>query len=238
MSYKKGDKIVVNVSDISNDGYYKIGSNDFGIWLRCSDLEKLSVAGYTELLETKITNQAAEITKLISQNKSLKDKIQELILEKSQLIEMYDKLSSSRLKQIHDNVGQDRNIDDALIQGQNEAWELARKIAVVPKKGGCTGRELIEIFNTSTISEILYEHTYPEAAAKVEAWEKATIRLGDEVERNDGGDDKFIVSLIRNGRISGITQNGNVFNDHLVEYWHKTGRHIDIEGLLNQIGEE
>lgn len=57
-------------------------------------------------------------------------------------------------------------------QARSEAWELARKIVVVPKEGGCTGRELFEIFNTATISKI-FSLTYPEAAAKVEAWEKA-----------------------------------------------------------------
>lgn len=117
---------------------------------------------------------------------------------------------------------------------QNEAWELARKCMLM------TDRDRENIFGSghNALYGVLTYFDYKHAAAKVEAWEKATIRLGDEVERNDGGDDKFIVSLIRNGRISGITQNGNVFNDHLVEYWHKTGRHIDIEGLLNQIGEE
>ena len=79
-----------------------------------------------------------------------------------------------------------------------------------------------------------------EAAAKVAEWEKAKdeIKVGDEVEKNDLRDVRFIVTFTNGRLMSGVTQSGLVFSNEKTKDWHKTGRHIDIDNFLKQIGGE
>ena len=184
------------------------------------------LSNYTEPLEAKIRRQAAEITRLLRENKELKNEKQELTRERNQLMGRCGGLSAAKIKAFN----------NGRLAGQNEAWELARKIASTA--GGLSSSELIEIFNSFLPRDILSENTYPEAAAKVEAWEKATIKRGDEVEKNDLRDARFIVTFTNGKLMSGVTQSGLVFSNEKTKDWHKTGRHIDIDSFLKQIGEE
>ena len=65
------------------------------------------------------------------------------------------------------------NLNAGRLAGQNEAWELARKIVLQPINGGYKRSEFEEIFGCGYISDIFEKYTYQEAAAKFEAWEKA-----------------------------------------------------------------
>ena len=162
---------------------------------------------YTEPLEAKIRRQASEITRLLRENAELKEE-------------------SKRNYTI--------NIEMARAEGHSEAWELARKIAVIPKNGGYGGSKLIEIFNTALIDEI-FNLTYSEAAAKVAEWEKVKeIKVGDIVSHEE----KYGV-VISEGTICfrGFTDDGTPF-EWYKERCTKTGRHIDIDGFLKQIGGE
>lgn len=127
--------------------------------------------------------------------------------------------------------------EQARAEGQNEAWELARKICLGKEDGGLPNDETYEIFNTHSPYDIMCEHTCPEAAAKVAEWEKAKeeIKVGDIVEDGLGS----IALSIRNagGMLYLVFSDGSC-GRHEPESWHKTGRHIDIDGLLKQIGEE
>ena len=162
---------------------------------------------YTEPLEAKIRRQASEITRLLAENKKLKAENGNVIWE----------------------------IEQAFDRGCNAAWELARKITVVPKDGGYGGSKLIEIFNTALIDEI-FNLTYSEAAAKVAEWEKAKdeIKVGDVVSHEE----KYGV-VISEGTICfrGFTDDGTPF-EWYKERCTKTGRHIDVDSFLKQIGEE
>ena len=205
--YKVGDKIVLTVSDVNEKAYYSyyvFNNNDLILWEPSTDKYAEPLSTYTEPLE-------AEITRLLAENKELKEDF-----EKS--------------KRVNLNMGR--------VAGQNEAWELARKIAVVPKEGGCTGRELFEIFNTATISKI-FSLTYPEAAAKVEAWEKAKeeIKVGDIFQDNDGNN--AIVTSIKGNTVYYMWDDGDTrsgFAEDVKKHFTKTGRHIDIDSFLKQIG--
>ena len=160
---------------------------------------------YTEPLEAKIRRQASEITRLLRENAELKEE-------------------SKRNYTI--------NIEMARAEGHSEAWELARKIAVIPKNGGYGGSKLIEIFNTALIDEI-FNLTYSEAAAKVAEWEKVKeIKVGDIVSHEE----KYGV-VISEGTICfrGFTDDGTPF-EWYKERCTKTGRHIDIDSFLKQIG--
>ena len=160
-----------------------------------------------EEYEAKIRRQAAEITRLLEENKELKEDF-----EKS--------------KRVNLNMGR--------LAGQNESWELARKIASTA--GGLSSSELIEIFNSFLPRDILSENTYPEAAAKVAEWEKAKeeIKVGDVVSREGL---YGVVKSVSDDWLNGITASGISFQ-WLKRKCTKAGRHIDIDGFLKQIGEE
>ena len=127
-------------------------------------------------------------------------------------------------------------IEQARAEGQNEAWRLVRKIFDMETN------DIEDIFikeDAWNLGTVLNNYTYQEAAAKVEAWEKAKeeIKVGDEVEKNDLRDVRFIVTFTNGRLMNGVTQSGLVFANEKPKEWHKTGRHIDIDGFLKQIGE-
>ena len=71
------------------------------------------------------------------------------------------------------------DIESARLTGQNEAWELARKMTCQPINGGFKRSEFEEIFGDSYISDIFKKYTYYEAATKVAEWEKAKEEVKD-----------------------------------------------------------
>lgn len=117
-------------------------------------------------------------------------------------------------------------------QGLQDAWELARKI------GGMTRQAWYEIFKIEDayFVDILDDNTYQQALAKLEAYEKSQqIQVGDVV----------YAQGIKGVVIDGCTEdsdnicyvfceNGNVEDWKFIDL-KKTGRHIDIEHLLEQI---
>lgn len=134
--------------------------------------------------------------------------------------------------------------EQARAEGQNEAWELARKIVSDIYHGGYNSDELKEIFGYFLYQNIWEDNTYPEAAAKVAEWEKAKEEIkekfnrGDEVEHKKTRYKGVVTRVLE--RMNKITV---MFKDGSSEYYpsemfYKTGRHIDIEGLLKQIGGE
>ena len=127
-------------------------------------------------------------------------------------------------------------IEQARAEGQNEAWELARKIVSDIYHSGYNSDELKEMFGYFSYQFIWEDNTYPEAAAKVEAWEKAKeeICIGDVVRYTDG----TYGAVLQNGHMLSV-----MLKDGSTTPWHKdccrkTGRHIDIDSFLKQIGEE
>ncbi len=73
--------------------------------------------------------------------------------------------------------------------GQEEAWELARKIVACAFDGEIGASKLRDIFNTDLQFEIFRYYTYAEAAAKVKAWTKAELKPGDIVRTQYNPDD-------------------------------------------------
>ena len=225
--YKVGDKIVLTVSDVNEKAYYSyyvFNDNDLIRWEPSTDKYAEPLSTYTEPLEAKIRRQAAEITRLLAENKELKED-KAVLNAKIDAYKLYGDQHEEEYNQTFN-------------KGAETAWELARKIAVVPKEGGCTGRELFEIFNTATISKI-FSLTYPEAAAKVEAWEKAKeeIKVGDIFQDNDGNN--AIVTSIKGNTVYYMWDDGDTrsgFAEDVKKHFTKTGRHIDIDSFLKQIG--
>ena len=120
-------------------------------------------------------------------------------------------------------------------KGAEDAWGLAQRIMEEPCNGGLTAENMHSIFGHFSCEYAIRRHSYAEAAAKVEAWEKekSEIRVGD------------VVKLICNGRCGVVTKFTESFyygftSDSTPFQWlkidcTKTGRHIDIEAVLDQI---
>lgn len=108
-----------------------------------------------------------------------------------------------------------------------EAWELAKKILLY------TDHELEEIFGRT---EPLLELTPQEAKVKIEAWEaEKEIKVGDVV--NVCGDIGVVTSFGTDGDSIHVIYSDGIVNSYRKDKGiKKTGRHIDIKGILNQIG--
>lgn len=120
-------------------------------------------------------------------------------------------------------------------QGLVDAWALANKV------GSLEGDERVKIFDHSDAYHFgwfLENYTPAEALAKIEAYEKGKeIKVGDEVVHAMGrNENKLFVTSISDGMVKGFEINEVSFT-FPNQFIKKTGKHIDIESLLRQIGE-
>ena len=126
-------------------------------------------------------------------------------------------------------------------KGLNDAWELVKKIVLKAEKGGLNYNDFKNIFGVGDYVSVLEEFTPQEALAKLKAYEEAQIEVGDVVAWTDFADDTF------NGVVLDFKDNTDnevvVFNENgCVDVWKiadckKTGKHIDIQSILEQIRE-
>ena len=136
-------------------------------------------------------------------------------------------------------VKEDTIADKTYEQGLADAWELAKKIYYAPCDGGLEQHEIEEIFGCK-FGSVMFRYTAEEALAKIEAYErKSAIILGDEVEHDcNSFRTTFFVTYLNGNQIKGLDKTGNTHYFTMPnQYIKKTGKHIDIEGLLRQIGE-
>ena len=177
-----------------------------------------------EEYEAKIRRQAAEITRLLEENKELKED-KAVLNAKIDAYKLYGDQHEEEYNQTFN-------------QGAETAWELARKIVL---KNGYSVDDLHEIFNFYGSHQVLEKYTYTEAAAKVSEWEKAKekICVGDVVRFKENNSVEFCVTdILDDSFLYGINAEGGIYSDINIEFVEKTGRHIDIDSFLKQIGEE
>ena len=130
----------------------------------------------------------------------------------------------------------------ALNEGRNEVWELANKLFGYSCDTKLTNEDLKKIFGSACEMDILRNFTPQEALAKLEAYEKEQekarqkIMVGDIVTLEDGtkgvvmdedGVDNVVI----------FTENGCIEAWINKKYITKTGKHIDIQSVLEQIKE-
>lgn len=221
--YKVGDKIVLTVSDVNEKAYYSyyvFNNNDLILWEPSTDNYAEPLTTYTEPLESKIKNLKKKLKKWVEKGVNQRAEITRLLEE------------NKRLKA--ENGNSLWNIEQARADGQNEAWELARKIVDDVWNGGYSAEELEQIFGYAISQPCIVENTYSEAAAKVAEWEKAKeeIKVGDVVSREGL---YGVVKSVSDDWLNGITASGISFQ-WLKRKCTKTGRHIDIDSFLKQIG--
>lgn len=173
-------------------------------------LERMDV--YTDPLNDKIKRQAAEITRLLKENAELKKDL-----------EYY-------------YTGTDTcDIESARAAGQRESWELALKLRYMDyeDKVECFG---LGYDGKEKWIEVMENYTYAEAAAKVAEWErkKEEICVGDVVECEGS---YGVVVGAGEVYVKGFTSDWTPFL-WMKKYCTKTGRHIDVDEWLAQIGGE
>lgn len=123
----------------------------------------------------------------------------------------------------------------ARAEGQNEAWELARKIYLI-----LLDEELEEIFGSDEPDNVIAAYSYEEAAAKVSQWEKAKeeIKVGDVLEEIEYSNIKCVVTKPHSSNMAYLVFSDGSVGLNKINNLRKTGRHIDIDSFLKQIGGE
>ena len=225
--YKVGDKVVLTVTDKDEKGYYPIYvlNDNFYISEQGVDEHTESLSTYTETLEAKIKRQAKEITRLLIENKELKEENKKLFCK----VDSYELYGDQHEEEYNQTFN----------QGAEAAWELARKITCLPINGGFTQNEFEEIFGYDCIPDI-FKYTYPEVAAKVAEWEKGKeeIKVGDVLEGIYDNEVKCIVTNLCPDNMAYLVFDDGTAGIYELDNLKKTGRHIDIDSFLKKIGGE
>ena len=126
--------------------------------------------------------------------------------------------------------------DKTYEDGLNEAWETARKIICNTDYGGFSPSQLEEIFGCPDFDDVFHDYTQQEAAAKITEWEsRQKIHVGDILVDRIDGQGKAVVTYMDEGKIYVVWDDGSC-GECKGDEFTKTGRTIDIAGLLAQIG--
>lgn len=131
----------------------------------------------------------------------------------------------------------EQDIQEVPDMTSEEAWEIAKKLFA-----DYSNAELDEIFGRGWSFPKLMELTPQQAKAKIEAWGvEKEIKVGDIVRPKTTKGREYMVTYISESRkLAGVClQTGEVIPEAFevsADSVVKTGRHIDIEGILKQIG--
>ena len=218
--YKTGDKVVLEIIQDDNYGDYKVGNKTHSWWNSHELLDNGSVplSKYIKSMGEKLHNQRVEINRLLKENKELK-------------------INANWC----DNCAKADSIDEARAEGQKEAWKLALKLRYMDYEDKVECFDL-EYDGKEKWIEIMEKYTYAEAAAKVAEWErkKEEICVGDVV--TDGNGESAVVTFINDiGTVFYIWNRGvtrQLEMEKFKKLFTKTGRHIDVDAWLAQIGGE
>ena len=137
-------------------------------------------------------------------------------------------------------IEEDKITSKTYEDGLADAWELARKIVLSISDGGISIKDFEIIFGAGLdYKDILKIMTPQEALAKIEAYEESkAIKVGDVVKVDGTNKDCGIVIAIdeiqKKARLMYADTSFRVNEWYLADL-KKTGRHIDIDGLLEQI---
>ena len=224
MRFGKGDKVVIEIKDVVFDftsPVYVAGKGAFGEVVPLDEVAE-PLSKYEEPLKAEIKAKENEIVRLLKINEDLRVKYEAL----SESLEEFK-------KRVNDMCDTSRSA------GRDEAWELAQKIVVDEEDGGYSANELGKIFDHQYWRNV-FNLTYSEVAAKVEAYERQNeICVGD-VFLSIGTCDKCVVTYICNETITILWDDGSSgkrSEDFIRKEYKKIG-HIDIASMLEQIGGE
>lgn len=127
-----------------------------------------------------------------------------------------------------DDTGYDDRYNDGLKDAREIIIKLHTMSPIVRKK----------IFNEDYVKEILLTYTLKEIDEKIKAYEQKQnkIKVGDEVYYLDSTH-KSVVTSITDGNVVCITAAGKWAINNVSEL-HKTGKHYDIQSILDGLKED
>lgn len=134
--------------------------------------------------------------------------------------------------------------DEGYKAGLEEAWEIVRKITLYHEDGGLDGEALRKIFGESYYTAItpLAKFSIHEVKEKFEAYEaeQAKPKLGDVVEIGDIGEFLFLGEGREHYYVLDPTDNDGIPQQFVIKHTansiRKTGKHFDIQSMLDEIG--
>lgn len=156
-----------------------------------------------------------------------------------EFLDSLDRLDSDYINE-HFGELQDEAYNQGLNDGRNEVWELSKRIIGILDKENhelIPAKELIKIYGSNDLLDI-FAFIPQEALAKLKAYEDSRFEVGDVVKVERGV--KFVVTHISKGGeyLFGICATGDTYSSIHKRYCKKTGKHIDIQSILEQIGGE
>ena len=174
----------------------------------------------------KVVIDDSRLERMDAYTDPLNDKIKRQAAEITRLLADNAELKKGR-EAIRDNA-----FEAGLIRGQEEAWELAHKMSIM---GFDEAAECFPDYDLPLgMSSLTKKYSYSEAAAKVAEWErqKEEIHVGDVVECEGS---YGVVVGVGECYIKGFTSDWTPFQ-WMKQSCTKTGRHIDVDAWLAQIG--
>lgn len=126
----------------------------------------------------------------------------------------------------------ENEIKEAYDKGLNDAWELANKL------NNMVVQDIMDIYGFCLDRDEVFEVMTPqEALSKLEAYEKeqALIKIGDVVKHCSVDSVGVVVKMHCNDRCYVLFRDGSG-GIHKISEFEKTGKHIDIQKILEQIG--
>ena len=123
-------------------------------------------------------------------------------------------------------------IDANYKQGIDDAWEFTKELYDHLQE-----EDVQDLFGVKYgLREVLGKYTYTEAFEILKEYkEKNTIKVGDVI-RKKTHETFLVVTHCGKQVFEGIDEDGNI-HSHAFEGYEKTGKHIDIKAILEQIGE-
>lgn len=120
--------------------------------------------------------------------------------------------------------------------GLREAWDLARRIVVSKDHGGFAYDDMEDIFKNRCVSDIFMYFTPQQAAECIALWEaRSKFQVGDQVRLNGTGKIGVITKILHPNCFSVFWSDGSA-GFECTESLTKTGRTVDVEAFLAQIG--
>ena len=120
--------------------------------------------------------------------------------------------------------------------GMAKAWETARKLYASERDGGLSWDDIRKIFVVNDFYEILDNFTAAEAAEKIKAWEEGKkFHVGDVVRHH--GKECVVTKIFDSDpeKCYLLWEDGGTGTGAFSKF-EKTGRTIDIAGILAEIG--
>lgn len=116
----------------------------------------------------------------------------------------------------------------------DETWRIAEKLIKMSIK------DRVRIFGNSEAYGVINAYSFPEIKTKIKAWEaEKEIKVGDVVRHIDNPKIKVVITQCYHDddekQYDGVNAAGGVYSGITKKDWKKTGQHIDVHGLLEQI---